>query len=130
MSKSSEGAGDLTSKDKSKSAIAAGSVEFASNDSVEAAATNRSAEPEVIPVDPDGTEELPAATIEDGSEGEVQGRSGAMLKRRQVDEDVEGDRKNSNAKPIRPEEHKERKECGPPVRARWATGHTNKKSES
>src|SRR3546814_16965579 len=58
MSKSSEGAGDLTSKDKSKSAIAAGSVEFASNDSVEAAATNRSAEPEVIPVDPDGTEEL------------------------------------------------------------------------
>src|SRR3546814_11317070 len=37
MSKSSEGAGDLTSQDKSKSAIAAGSVEFASNDSVEAA---------------------------------------------------------------------------------------------
>src|SRR3546814_10701637 len=100
MSKSSEGAGDLTSKDKSKSAIAAGSVEFASNDSVEAAATNRSAEPEVIPVDPDGTEELPAATIEDGSEGEVQGRSGAMLKRGQVDADVEGDRKNR-----RSEEH-------------------------
>src|SRR3546814_9326382 len=75
---------DLTSKDKSKSAIAAGSVEFASNDSVEAAATNRSAEPEVIPVDPDGTEELPAATIEDGSEGEVQGRSGAMLKSGQI----------------------------------------------
>src|SRR3546814_16328685 len=54
-----------------------------------------------MPGDPDGTEELPAATIEDGSEGEVQGRSGAMLKRGQVDADVEGDRKNRNAKPIK-----------------------------
>src|SRR3546814_12451496 len=54
-----------------------------------------------MPGDPDGTEELPAATIEDGSEGEVQGRSGAMLKRGQVDADVEGDRKNRNAQPIK-----------------------------
>src|SRR3546814_15175820 len=54
-----------------------------------------------MPGDPDGTEELPAVTIEYGSEGEVQGRSGAMLKRGQVDADVEGDRKNRNAKPIK-----------------------------
>src|SRR3546814_10974183 len=100
MSKSSEGAGDLTSKDKSKSAIAAGSVEFASNDSVEAAATNRSAEPEVIPVDPDGTVELPAAQIVDGSEGEVQRRIGTLLRRGQVVAAGGGGRKNGKAKPV------------------------------
>src|SRR3546814_17666587 len=99
MSKSSEGAGDLTSKDKSKSAIAAGSVEFASNDSVEAAATNRSAEPEVSPVDPDGTEDLQAATFVDGSEGEVPRRSGAVLKRGREYAEEERQRKHLKGQP-------------------------------
>lgn len=113
MSKRREGAEDLGSNNKSGSAVSAGGVEFAS----EAPSFERSAEPEFTPVDPDGHDGDATVTIEDGQEVEASGRSGSMFKRDRVEADVDGDRKNRNAKPIKTKRPPKQRKAKAPVTA-------------